>query len=290
MTIGDVVHAAMFSGDFPSVKSPEQLHFEQVIEEVINGDEIDLDDLSPAEFLSSGEEEEDYDNYFQIAEDLNILGDAKKKSNGSDKQRVKKTSRPEQTDEIGEPSAKKQKKMRKNEMEKETSDKEVLLEKIGDMTEVDRRAIGNFYLSLKELRKGAKITLNALTRLQELVQKYPSLDFLYKVVKPITEVMPQDPVNSLPPLLMMSAVRGSGEKYQTEKVTKICPKRFVDENGKLSHKCGAPGCPEIAVSWGKINTHIMQKHLGQSYVCSNCRKVLSSMDGLRRHMKTFHGN
>ena len=290
MTIGDAVRAAMFSRDFPSVKPPEQLHFEQMIEEVINGEEIDLDDLSAAEFVSSGEEEEDNCNYIQIAEDLNLLGDANKKSNGSDKQRVKKTSRPEETDEIGEPSGKKKKKMEKKEMEKETSDKELLLKQIGDMTEVDRRAIGNFYLSLKELRKGAKITLNALTRLQELVQKYPSLEFLYKVVKPITEVMPQDPLNSLPPLLMMSAVRGGGEKYQTEKVTKICPKRFVDENGKLGHKCGAPGCPEIAVSWGKMNTHIMQKHLGQSYVCSICSKVLRSMDGLRRHMKTFHGN
>ena len=78
-------------------------------------------------------------------------------------------------------------------------------------------------------------------------------------------------------------------KYKTKAVKKITPKRFVDDRGKLGYKCGAPGCLKISVSWGKMNTHIMQKHLGQSYVCPDCNKVLSSMDGLRCHTKTFHG-
>ena len=271
MTIGDTVRAALFSSDFPSVKPPEQMHFEQTIEEVINGEEVDLDELSPAEFLSSGEEDNDTANFLEIAEDLGILGDTTKTSDGN---------RP----------LKKQKTAMKEKEKADNTDKNKLLEEIGNMTEVDRKAIGSFYLSLKELRKGAKMTLNALTRMQELVEKYPSLDFLYKVVKPITEVMPQNPLNSLQPILMMSGVdyRGGGAKYKTEAVKKITPKRFVDENGKLGHKCGAPGCPEISVSWGKMNTHIMQKHLGQSYICDICNKVLSSMDGLRRHINKFH--
>ena len=88
---------------------------------------------------------------------------------------------------------KKQKTAMKEKEQADNTDKNKLLEEIGNMTEVDRKAIGSFYLSLKELRKGAKMTLNALTRMQELVEKYPSLDFLYKVVKPITEVMPHEP-------------------------------------------------------------------------------------------------
>ena len=193
MTIGDTVRAALFSRDFPSVKPPEQMHFEQTIEEVINGEEVDLDELSPAEFLSSGEEDNDTANFLEIAEDLGILGDTTKKSDGN---------RP----------LKKQKTAMKEKEQADNTDKNKLLEEIGNMTEVDRKAIGSFYLSLKELRKGAKMTLNALTRMQELVEKYPSLDFLYKVVKPITEVMPQNPLNSLQPILMMSGVdyRGGG--------------------------------------------------------------------------------
>ena len=91
MTIGDTVHAALFSRDFPSVKPPEQMHFEQTIEEVINGEAIDLDDLSVAEFLSSGEEDNDDANYLEIAEDLGLLGDSKKKSDGSVKQKIKRS-------------------------------------------------------------------------------------------------------------------------------------------------------------------------------------------------------
>ena len=55
------------------------MHFEHTIEEVINGEEVDLDELSPAEFLSSGEEDNDTANFLKIAEDLEILGDTTKK-------------------------------------------------------------------------------------------------------------------------------------------------------------------------------------------------------------------
>ena len=86
---------------------------------------------------------------------------------------------------------------------------------------------------------------------------------------------------------MMSGVdyRSGGSKYKTKAVKKITPKRFVDDRGKLGYKCRAPGCLEISISSEKMTTHIMQKHLGQSYVCSDCNKVLSSMDGLHHHTK-----
>ena len=85
MTSGDTVRAALFSKDFPSVKSPEQMHFEQTIEEIINVEEIDLDELSPAEFVSDGEDESDDKTFLKVAEELGILatGLGKRKSDDS---------------------------------------------------------------------------------------------------------------------------------------------------------------------------------------------------------------
>ena len=80
------------------------------------------------------------------------------------------------------------------------------LDEIGEMTDTDRKAIGSLYLSLKEMRKGVKLTLKGLTWIQELVEKYPSVDFLYKILKPMSEIMPQNPLNAIPPILMMSGV------------------------------------------------------------------------------------
>ena len=70
----------------------------------------------------------------------------------------------------------------------------------------DRKAIRSLYLSLKEMRKGAKLTLKSLMWIQELIEKYPSVDFLYKILKPMSEIMPQNPLNAIPLIFMMSGV------------------------------------------------------------------------------------
>ena len=296
MSIGDTVRAALFSKDFPTVKSPQQLQFEQTIEEVIHGEEIDLDELSAAEFLSEDEDENDNTNFLEIAENLGILGtdSGKRKSNGTEKQKVKKSKKSDVVDEKKEGEISDSKFRVNIEDMKEEIDginKKKMLEEIGNMTDLDRRAIGYFYLSLKEMRRGAKLTLKGLTRMQELVETYPTMDFLYKVLKPVSEVMPQNPINTIPPIFMMAGVdyTAGGSKYNTEPIKKITPKKFVDGKGKLGYKCSAPGCNVQYISWGGVNTHILQDHLGLSYVCDVCKKVLKSMDGLRRHKKSFHG-
>ena len=49
----------------------------------------------------------------------------------------------------------------------------------------------------------------ALTRVHNMMMKYPPLDFLYKVMKPIGEIMPPDQINTGIPLLMMTPMEGS---------------------------------------------------------------------------------
>ena len=91
------------------------------------------------------------------------------------------------------------------------------------MTGTDRKAIGSLYLSLKEMRKGVKLTLKGLMWIQELIEKYLSVDFLYKILKPVSEIMLQNPLNAIPLIFMMSGVnyRSRGSKYKTKAVKKL---------------------------------------------------------------------
>ena len=106
-------------------------------------------------------------------------------------------------------------------------------------------------------------------------------------MKPISEIMPENPINSIAPILQMSGVRAvmGGQKYETDNVIKIVLKRII-VNGRIKHKCLA--CMFEKALWGVVNTHIMKEHMGQSYVCSKCSKILMSMDGLCHHLKNQH--
>lgn len=139
------------------------------------------------------------------------------------------------------------------------------------------------------MRRAAKLNLAALTRLKELTTKYPSLEFMYKILKPVSEIMPDNPINTITPILEIVGVKptSGGNKYNTESVVKITPKRFL-KGGKIYHRCSLAGCTFERVSWGAVNTHIVKDHIHKSYVCDFCEKVLSSMDGLRRHKQNHH--
>ena len=169
----------------------------------------------------------------------------------------------------------------------EGNEKKTFAKEIGEMDEIDRKVVGVFFLSLKDMRKAAKLNLRALTWLQELVRKYPCLDFLYKIMKPISEIMPDNPINTVTLILQMVGVKATtgGQKYETENVVKVVPKRLLVD-GKIKHKCSA--CDFERASWGAMNTHIMKEHVRESYVCSKCSKILTSMDGLRRHIRNQH--
>ena len=64
----------MFSKNFPDVKSPEQIAFKGKVGEIITRDEIDLDDLLAADFLTSDEDEQDDKTFIKILEEMNCLG------------------------------------------------------------------------------------------------------------------------------------------------------------------------------------------------------------------------
>ena len=270
----------MFNKNVPDVKSPEQMAFEGKVGEIITGDEIDLDDLSVADYVTSDEDEQDDETMIEILEEMDFLA--------SDPKKRKMMESKEQNLE-----RRKKKKMETEESKatEATDDqgngRKNISKEISEMDEIDRKAVGAFFLSLKEMQRVAKLNLRALTRLHELARKYPCIDFLYKIMKPISEIMPENPINMVTPILQMVGVKVAtgGQKYETDNVVKIVPKCLV-VHGRIKHKCSA--CDFEKASWGTVNTHIMKEHIGQSYVCSKCAKILTSMDGLRCHMRNQH--
>ena len=277
-SIGDVVRAAMYSRSFPDVKPPEQMAFEVKVQSIVQNDEIDLDELSPVEFLTSDEESVDNDNLIEILYEMDFLGDTENET--------KHTKR--ESDE-GPNENPKRRKRESSKFETEENRNAELKEEINSMNEVERKGIAAFFRSIKEMRRAAKLNLAALTRLKELITKYPSLEFLYKILKPVSEIMPDTPINTITPILEIAGlqVTSGGNKYKTESVVKITPKQFL-KGGKIYHRCSLEGCTFERVSWGAVNTHIVKDHIHKSYVCEFCEKVLSSMDGLRRHIKAQH--
>ena len=233
-----------------------------------------MDTLSAADFLTEDKDEHDTTRMLEIVNDLDFLGTETKKrkaeeENVQNKKKIKTEQDPSNMDKED------------NEKKKE------ILKEVEEMDEVDWKAVGTFFLSLKEMRKAAKLNLRALTRLEELGKRYLALAFIYKVMKPISEIMPENPINTLMPILQIAGLKAAtgGQKYETENVLKIIPKHVIVD-GRIKHRCS--GCEFERASWGAVNTHILKDHIGQSYVCQYCNKILMSMDGLRRHVKNKH--
>ena len=200
--LAEIIRAAMFSCSFPDVKSPEQMAFEAQMANIVNDEEIDLDELSPAEFLMESEDEQDTDNIYNVLEDLDFLGELRdkktKRENPEPETKKRKTDGQTSSMETGQdqPST--------SGVTPETSTedkKKKLQEELGEMSEQDKKAIGALYLSIKQMQKATKLNLSALTRIQSLITEYPSLHFLYKLLKPVTEIMPEEPINTLAPVM-----------------------------------------------------------------------------------------
>ena len=77
--IGDVVRCAMFSNTFLSLKSPEELAFKVEMERVIKEGDVNIDELSAAEFVTDGENEEDDEEMIDVVEQLGLLEDITKR-------------------------------------------------------------------------------------------------------------------------------------------------------------------------------------------------------------------
>ena len=242
----------MFIWSFPDVKSPEEIAFKGKMEELITGDEINLDDLSAIEFVMDDKDEEDDENMLEILEDLDFLGNKTKKrcakaepERGTKKRKLNEEKAKDKERDEGKEIDKDEwdeiDKVAEKEKAKEDKEKrKKIVKEIREMDGVERKAIGAFYMSLKEMQKAVKINLRALTWLQELVKHYPALDFMYKIMKPISEIMPDNPINSVVPILQLAGMRATTgrQKYKTDNIVKVVPK-WVIVDGWIKHICSA---------------------------------------------------
>ena len=65
----------MFSNAFLPVKSPQELAFKAEMESVIKEGEVNIDELSAAEFVTDGKSEEDDAEMIDVVEQLGLLED-----------------------------------------------------------------------------------------------------------------------------------------------------------------------------------------------------------------------
>ena len=282
----------MFSKSFPDIKSPEQMAFESEMLGAVQEDEIDLDELSAAEFLTDSESEKDGDNLYEILDDMDFLGAVDEKANARDGSKSPDRKKIRIDPKGSEEDKSKQQRDEENESAGPSTSKggkkQRLKDALGEMDENDKKAVGALFLSIKQMRKAAKLNLAALTRLQDLITKYPSMKFVNKLLKPVAEIMPEQPINSIVPLLECRGLT-TGIKYKMQEPTeiKLTPKKYL-QAGKVMFRCSAEGCEFTKVSWGAVNTHIVTVHIKKVYVCDVCGKNLTSLDGFRRHRKTQH--
>ena len=274
----------MFSNSFPNVKSPDELLFEAEMESAMMDKEVNIDELSCGGFVSDGESEGDDDIMHAVCDELGMLDkctEGKKICRPSVGEKTKYGVIKDVDIEITNGNKINQK-LEIRKMKKE----------ISQMKKNDKEAIGALFRSVKEMRKASALNYIALTRMRDLMMKYPPLDFLYKVVKPMGEIMPQDPINTQDPLLRANHLEGSSthDKIPTKQIEKMkcIPKRYY-KKGVLHYYCNYPDCKFTRRSWGAVDTHIMITHLKSKYVCTDCKKEMGSSDGYRRHMQKFHG-
>ena len=188
----------MFSNTFPSVKSPQELAFEAEMESVVKEGDVNIDELSAAEFITDGESEEDDAEMIDVVEQLGLLEDLTE---------WKKSAIVRDVNE----------KQSRKEAEKGELDIQKMKENMGQMNKEDKEAVAAIFTSVKEMRRVAQLNYKALTRVCNVMMKYPPLDFLYKVMKPIGKIMSQDQINTGIPLLMMTPVEG-GKTQEKNKI------------------------------------------------------------------------
>ena len=86
------------------------------------------------------------------------------------------------------------------------------------------------------MRRAAKLNLSAIERIQNIVKENPSMAFLKKIIKPMYEMVPEDPLNAVINMIHVpnNVVPGTMKYIVAEvQVKKIIPIKIL-ENGNLS--------------------------------------------------------
>ena len=150
----------------------------------------------------------------------------------------------------------------------------------------EKLQLGSLYIALQQMRRAAKLNLFAMERILNIVKENPSMAFLKKIIKPMCEMVPEDPLNAVVNMIHVpkNTVPGITKYNATEvQAKKVIPVKIL-QNGKFMHKC--PMCQKVMVSWGGIDSHIRVEHFNQAYSCPHCKKECKSLDGIRHHIKT----
>ena len=204
------MRVALFSSAFPDIKPTKQLTFEVKAKHMISNEyEEDLDELNLKEYKSDNSDEDEGDVY-KVTDQLGILGNVQK-----DKMQAK-------LRETAEP------KKNADEHDKTTFDNE-------HETAEEKLQLGSLYIATGQMRRAAKLNLSAIDRILNIMKDNPSMGFLKKIIKPMCEMVPRDPLNAVVNMIHMpkNAVP-STTKYNVAEVQvkKVIPIKIL-ENGKF---------------------------------------------------------
>ena len=184
--------------------------------------EEDLNDLDLKEFKS---EDSDEGDVYEVVDQLGILGNVQEDQMQA---KLENTSTP---------------KKNTDEHDKTNLDNE-------QETAMEKLQLGSLYIALQQMRRAAKSNLSAIERIQNIVKENPSMAFLKKIIKPMCEMVPEDPLNAVINMIHVpnNAVP-STMKYNVAEVQvkNIIPIKIL-ENGKFKHKY--PVCDKVMISWG----------------------------------------
>ena len=173
--------------------------------------------MDPKEFKSEDSNEDEGDVY-EIADKLGILGNVHE-----DKMQA-------QLGETAPPQKKNNKYNQINEVE----------------TVEEKLQLGSLYIALQQMRRAAKLNLFAMERILNIVKENPSMAFLKKIIKPMCEMVPGDPLNAVVNMIHVpkNAVPGITKYNATEvQAKKVIPVKIL-QNGKL---CTSAQC--VRKSW-----------------------------------------
>ena len=128
-----------------------------------------MDELDPEEFKSDDSDEGDV---YEVTDQLGTLGNVQE-----DQMQAKlgKTSKP---------------KKNTDEHYKTNLDNE-------HETAEEKLQLGSLYIALQQMRRAAKLNLSAIDRILNIMKDNPSMAFLKKIIKPMCEKVPEDPLNAV---------------------------------------------------------------------------------------------
>ena len=134
-------------------------------------EEEDLDDLDPKVFKSEDSDEDEGDVY-KVADQLGILGNVQEDQMQA---KLENTFEPKKDT---------------DEHDKTNLDNE-------QETAKEKLQLGSLYIALQQMRRAAKLNLSPIKIIQNIVKENPSMAFSKKIIKPMCEMVPEDPLNAV---------------------------------------------------------------------------------------------